>query len=135
MDIQSVSKENRECTIKLSADELSLICNSFYYAGKDCGGGNLFHKLYSEMIAANNLCQYGHIDNFALSEIIKHRNETENKITGILSEDDKTVFEAYIEKNDMPIAFGNSDWCSVYSKIVGVTESDKIKDWIHRDEE
>lgn len=135
MDIQSVSKENRECTVKLSADELSIICNSFYYAGEACGGGNLFHKLYSDMIAANNLCQYGHIDNFALSEIIKHRNETENKITGILSEDDKTVFEAYIEKNNMPIAFGNSDWCSVYSKIVGVTESDKIKDWIHRDEE
>lgn len=135
MDIQSISRENRKCTIELNADELSLICNSFHYAEKSCGGGNLFHKLYSDMIAANNLCQYGHIDNFALSEIIKHRNKTENKVTDILSEDDKAVFESYIEMNDMPVAFGNSDWCNVYSKIVGTTKSDKIKDWIHRDEE
>lgn len=131
MDIQSVSKESRECTIKLSVDELSVICNSFYFAENAGVGGNLFHKLYSEMIAANNLCQYGHIDNFALSEIIKHRNKTEDKITGILSEDDKAVFESYIEMNDMPIAFGNSDWCNVYSKIIGsTTRSDKIKNWM-----
>ena len=131
MDIQSVSKESRECTIKLSVDELSVICNSFYFAENAGVGGNLFHKLYSEMIAVNNLCQYGHIDNFALSEIIKHRNKTEDKITGILSEDDKAVFESYIEMNDMPIAFGNSDWCNVYSKIIGsTTRSDKIKNWM-----
>ena len=130
MDIQNISKEKHECTIRLSEDELSVICNSFYYAGNAGVGGNLFHKLYSKMIAANNLCQYGHIDNFALSEIIKHRNKTENKITGILSEDDKAVFESYIEMNDMPVAFGNSDWCNVYSKIVGLTGSEKIKNWI-----
>ena len=130
MDIQSISKEKRECTIRLSADELVMICNSLHCAEKSYGGGNLFHKLYSDMIAANNLCQYGHIDNFALSEIIKHCNETENKITGILSEDDKAVFESYIEMNDMPVAFGNSDWCNVYSKIVGLTGSEKIKNWI-----
>lgn len=134
MDIQSVSKESRECTIKLSVDELSVICNSFYFAENAGVGGNLFHKLYSEMIAANNLCQYGHIDNFALSEIIKHRNKTEDKITGILSEDDKAVFESYIEMNDMPIAFGNSDWCNVYSKIIGsTTRSDKIKNWMREE--
>ena len=135
MDIQSISKEKRECTIRLSADELVMICNSFHYAEKSCGGGNLFHKLYSDMIAANNLCQYGHIDNFALSEIIKHRNETENKVTDILSEDDKAIFEEYIERNNMPLAFGNSDWRSIYYKIVGITKSDKIKDWIHRNKE
>lgn len=135
MDIQNVSKDNGECIVRLSADELVMICNAFDYARKEYGDRNLFHALYSEMIIANNLCQYGHIDNFALSEIIKQRNETENKITGILSEDDKAVFEAYIEKNDMPIAFGNGDWCSVYSKIVGGTRSDKIKDWITQDEE
>ena len=134
MDIQSISKEKRECTIRLSADELVMICNSFHYAEKSCVGGNLFYKLYSDMIAANNLCQYGHIDNFALSEIIKHRNKTENKITGILSEDDKAVFESYIEMNDMPVAFGNSDWCNVYSKIVGSTiKSDKIKNWMNEE--
>ena len=32
--------------------------------------------------------------------------------------------------NDMPIAFGNSDWCNIYSKIVGSSENDKIKEWI-----
>ena len=32
--------------------------------------------------------------------------------------------------NDMPTAFGNSDWCNVYSKIVGSSENDKIKEWL-----
>lgn len=130
MDIQSVSKESRECTIKLSVDELVMICNSFYYAENTYESSCLFHKLYSEMIIVNNLCQYGHIDNFALSEIIKQRNKTENKISGILSENDKAIFESYIEMNDMPIAFGNSDWCNIYSKIVESSENDKIKEWI-----
>lgn len=131
MDIQSVSKESRECTIKLSVDELVMICNSFYHAEKNYEHSDLFHNLFSEMIIANNLCQYGHLDNFALSQIIKKRNETENKLIGLLSEDDKAVFESYIEMNDMPMAFGNSDWCNVYSKIVGLTiRSDKIKNWI-----
>lgn len=34
MDIQNISKESRECTIKLSVDELIMICNSFHYAEK-----------------------------------------------------------------------------------------------------
>lgn len=130
MDIQSISKEKRECIIRLSADELVMICNSFHYAENKYEHSDLFHNLFSEMIAANNLCQYGHIDNFALSEIIKQRNKTENKISGILSENDKAIFESYIEMNDMPIAFGNSDWCNVYSKIVGSSENDKIKEWL-----
>ena len=89
------------------------------------------NTVISEMIIANDLCQYGHLDNFALSQIIKKRNETENKLIGLLSKDDKAVFESYIEMNDMPAAFGNSDWCNVYSKIVGpTTGSDKIKNWI-----
>lgn len=131
MDIQNISKESRECTIKLSVDELVMICNSFHHAEKNYEHSDLFHNLFSEMIIANNLCQYGHLDNFALSQIIKKRNETENKLIGFLSEDDKAVFESYIEMNDMPMAFGNSDWCNVYSKIVGLTtRSDKIKNWI-----
>lgn len=43
---------------------------------------------------------------------------------------DKAVFESYIEMNDMSTAFGNSDWCNVYTKIVGSSENDKIKEWL-----
>ena len=81
MEIQSISKEKRECTIRLSVDELVMICNSFHYVENKYESSCLFHKLYSEMIIANNLCQYGHIDNF-------------------------------------------------YSKIVGFSKNDKIKEWL-----
>ncbi len=132
MDIYNISKEKRECTVRLSTDELVMICNSFYYAENKYENSCLFHKLYSEMIIANNLCQYGHIDNFALSGIVKQLNKTENKISEILSENDKAVFESYIEMNDMPIAFGNSDWCRIYRKIVGQhDDSEKIREWIN----
>lgn len=38
------------------------------------------------------------------------------------------AFNTYIEGNDMPMAFGNSDWNMIYSMIVGTTRSDKIEE-------
>lgn len=76
MNIQNISKKDREVTINLSADELVKICNIFYQTEerKD----DLYHKLYSELMIARDLCQYGHIDNFCLSEIVKNRNDCED---------------------------------------------------------
>lgn len=55
----------------------------------------------------------------------------ENNKERILSETEVKTFEKYIENNDMPIAFGNSDWCNVYRKIVGQhNDSNKIKEWL-----
>lgn len=131
MNIQNISKKDREVTINLSADELVKICNIFYQTEK--GEDDLYHKLYSEFMIARDLCQYGHIDNFCLSEIVKNRNSCMSKINGgVLPKKQAEIFNTYIEGNDMPIAFGNSDWNMIYSMIVGNTKSDKIKEWRNR---
>lgn len=131
MDIQNISKKDREVTISLSADELVKICNTFYQTEerKD----DLYHKLYSELMIARDLCQYGHIDNFCLSRIVKNRNSCMDKIKGgVLPQKQAEIFNTYIVWNDMPMAFGNSDWNMIYSMIVGNTNSDKIKEWRNR---
>lgn len=94
MNIQNISKKDRAVEIKLSADELVKICNIFYQTEgrkKD----DLYHKLYSELMIARDLCQYGHIDNFCLSEIVKNRNSC-----GVLSQKQAEIFNTYIEGNE-----------------------------------
>ena len=87
---------------------------------------------------ARDLCQYGHVDNFCLSNIVKCRNDIGNGLDGILSDDDIDTFNAYLEDNDMPTAFGNTDWRKIYYKIVGehgsMRNGDKIKQWIEQSE-
>lgn len=34
-----------------------------------------FHEFAGEVIVASNLCQYGHLDSFALDSILKHNIE------------------------------------------------------------
>lgn len=96
MDIQNISKKDREVTISLSADELVKICNTFYQTEerKD----DLYHKLYSELMIARDLCQYGHIDNFCLSRIVKNRNSCMDKIKGgvVLPQKQAEIFNTYI---------------------------------------
>lgn len=132
MDILNISKENREVTMTLSADELVKICNIFY-AAQDKDKTDTYYSLYGDMMLARDLCQYGHIDNFCLSNIAKCRNTrdapNESPVTSLPDADIKT-FNAYIEQNDMPTAFGNSDWNSVYRKIVDSHHSEKIKKWM-----
>lgn len=48
----------------------------------------------------------------------------------VLTETQIACFLAYIKDNDMPIAFGNSDWLEVYNKIIGdAEEPEEIKKW------
>lgn len=49
-----------------------------------------------------------------------------------LTEDEIDIFNDYIECNDMPVAFGNSDWRLIYNKIVGGKESDYAKRCIEK---
>ena len=58
MDILNISKEKGEATVKLTADEQ-----------KD----TTYWNLYNELMIACDLCQYGHIDNFCFSQIVKCR--------------------------------------------------------------
>lgn len=61
------------------------------------------------------------------AELVKKLDETIP--SNLLSYEDIKVFNSYIEDNDMPTAFGNSDWNKVYSKIVGNNQTEKIKEW------
>lgn len=72
MNIQSISKIDKEVVVSLSSDELVKLCNILYHAsGEDKKGS--YDQLHSEMIIARDLCQYGHIDNYCLSRIVKCR--------------------------------------------------------------
>lgn len=128
MNIQNISKKDREVTVILSADELVKICNVFY-GTEDENKNELYYSLYGEMMIARDMCQYGHIDNFCLKKIVECRNSFGKTFISGLSKSEIETFNSYIEGNDMPTAFGNSDWCNIYSKIVGDRQSEKIKKW------
>lgn len=132
MNIQNISKEKRKVTVELSANELVIICNAMYDASNDEKQKRQFNELYGNIMMAMSLCQYGHMDNFCLSEIVKHRDG----IIGILPEDEVYTFNSYLENNDMKTAFGNSDFRAIYRKIVGNSErSDKIQGWMQPEED
>ncbi len=84
MNIQNISKKDSEVTVSLSADELVKICNVLYNTKED-DKNELYYKLYSEMMIARDMCQYGHIDNFCLSRIVSCRGL--DKIKAELKED------------------------------------------------
>lgn len=129
MNIQSISKRDREVTVELSADDLIIICNALYAQSSEEKDNDYFMQLYSDMMMARDLCQYGHVDNFCLHNIVKCRSE----LRGLLSEDDIETFNAYLEDNDLPTAFGNSDFVRIYKRIVGdLKYSDKLKEWMEQ---
>lgn len=129
MNIQSISKVNREVTVKLTADDLVIIGNALYAQSGEKKNNDYFMQLYSDIMMARDLCQYGHVDNFCFQNIVKCRSE----LRGLLSEDDIKTFNAYLEDNDMPTAFGNSDFVRIYKRIVGdLKYSDKLKDWMEQ---
>lgn len=130
MNIQNISKEKKEATIKLSADDLVIICNALYAQFDEKKEKENFLQLYSDVMMARDLCQYGHVDDFCLSNIVKCRNSIGNSFGGMLSDDDIDTFNAYLEGNDMPIAFKNTDWRSIYNKIVGNRSTEKLEKWI-----
>lgn len=91
MNIQNISKANRETTVELSASDLVIICNALYDQSDEKKNNDNFMELYSNMMMARDLCQYGHIDNFCLHNIVKCRNG----LSGLLSEGDIETFNSY----------------------------------------
>lgn len=129
MNIQNISKENQKAIVELTADDLVIICNALYAQSDKKKNNDYFMQLYSDMMMARDLCQYGHVDNFCLHNIVKCRSE----LRGLLSEDDIETFNAYLEDNDLPTAFRNSDFVRIYKRIVGDLEySEKLKDWMEQ---
>lgn len=74
MNIQNIAKEEKEVVLKLSADDLTIICNALYAQMPENQKNERFLQLYSDIMIARDLCQYGHIDNFCLQNVVKCRN-------------------------------------------------------------
>lgn len=134
MNIQSISKEKREVTVCLNADELVMLGNIMHLASTHAtqtkpSNTEKMASLYADIILARDLCQYGHLDNFSLSCIVKNRNLGESSIDGCLSDEDIAIFNHYLEDNDIPTAMGNTDFTRIYSKIVGHKMSEKLESW------
>lgn len=132
MNIQNISKKKRNVIVELEADDLVMICNALYSQLEEEKNREPFLQLYSDMMMVRDLCQYGHIDNFCLSNIVKCRNNIGKGLDGILSNDDIDTFNSYLESNDIPTAFGNTDWRSIYNKIVGDRRTEKLKQWMEK---
>lgn len=71
--------KNKEVNVTLSSDELVRLQNvlyfyeNHYWIDSDASTPNQsFHELAAQIIVASNLCQYGHLDSFALDCIMKH---------------------------------------------------------------
>lgn len=78
MNIQNISKNDREVTVTLSSDELVKLCNVLYYARDKYDGDNLYHEIKSDLMIARDISQYGNIDDTTLSKIIKERAKAAN---------------------------------------------------------
>lgn len=115
--------------VELTADDLVIICNALYAQSSEKNNNDYFFQLYSDMMMARDLCQYGHVDNFCLHNIVRCRSG----LKGLLSEADVETFNKYLEDNDLPTAFENSDFVRIYKRIVGdLKYSDKLKSWMEQ---
>lgn len=65
MNILNISKSDKNVTVSLTSDELQMLCNLM--SERPDIVKDQFHQLHSELLIANNLCQCGHLDNFALT--------------------------------------------------------------------
>ena len=77
MNILSVSKEHNEAVVRLDSTELNVLCNVLYRAAKDNKIKEVGYLLYSNLMMARDLSQYGHIDAFCLDRIIKCREKAQ----------------------------------------------------------
>ena len=82
MNIETISKEKGEVLVRLSKDNLVVICNALYRQTQENKENIL--QLYSDMMMARDLCQYGHIDDVCLQNIVRCRSG----IKGVLSDTD-----------------------------------------------
>lgn len=73
MNIQSVSKEKRNVVVELDADELVILCNVLHTQMGEQKRKEKTLNLYSDMMLARDICQYGRVDNFCLSNIARCR--------------------------------------------------------------
>ena len=77
MTILSLSKGEREATVVLDATELVKLCNVMHFVPED-RRKEWYYKLYSALMIASDIVQYGHIDAFCLKKIVELRSHLEH---------------------------------------------------------
>lgn len=77
MNILKIDKEKREAVVVLDSDELVAISNALYEKEKNSIAKESDLRLHSEIIIARDLSQYGGLDNFSISSIVKRRKKVE----------------------------------------------------------
>lgn len=73
--------QNKKVNVTLDSDELVLIGNLMYFyetnlklvEPDNSGPTTKFHELYSSVILARDLCQYGGLDSFSMKHMVKHK--------------------------------------------------------------
>ena len=119
MNIQSVSKEKRNVVVELDADELVILCNVLHTQMGEQKRKEKTLNLYSDMMLARDICQYGRVDNFCLSNIARCRNSIGKGLQGVLLDEDVALFASYLGDNDISSAFEDPEWVRIYETIVG----------------
>ncbi|CUQ07029.1 Uncharacterised protein [Anaerostipes hadrus] len=69
MHIEKIEHDNCVET-KLDAEEVICLCEVLYGAYYDNEDNPVFSKLYSELIIARDICLYGHLDDFAIANVV-----------------------------------------------------------------
>lgn len=73
MKIENISKKNNEVNVTLSSEELVKICNALFAIRHDCKDNPIYHRLYSDMVIARDLSQYGQLNNCSIAKIVEQR--------------------------------------------------------------
>lgn len=73
--------ENKKVNVTMTSDDLVMINNIIYFYENHADEPTpALHDLAKQVIIASNLCQYGHLDNFALDTIVRHTIEANPEI-------------------------------------------------------
>ena len=88
--IEQTSKGERSYDLysRLLKDRIIFLADEVNGQSKTDKKNEKFLQLYSDMTMARDLCQYGHVDNFCLRNVVACRNDIGKGIGGVLSEKD-----------------------------------------------
>ena len=101
--------ENKNVNVLLTADELVKLMNVMHFYEEahkvKLVSDKTFHNLYAQIILAANVCQYGHMDDFATSRYVRHKLITNpNGRLAKIMNGGKTA-----DITDLPIGMENQD--------------------------
>lgn len=106
--------ERKSITVSFSYDEIRDISNGLFIVASNTKSGYDFSDIYGKVKFLFDMIKHGDIQ----PETVRRLDKS------TLTDEEIDIFNAYIKDNDMPTAFGNSDWCNVYDKIVGDKKSE-----------